>query len=259
MDRKAIDPQSIRNVTMVGDPAETARIGHRLCGGAGETGTFHWVKHGVEYAIHLTELSPAAPPTQLQRVIRTAEGVIAIIDAGARRNTRLDTVLRIADDHQVARLCLITGLDHPAADFDHCLRALAGIRGAVPVALQLPIGAGPEFAGVIDLLGMWALEPMGVEFYGDHWALAQRSYSDLVATVLESEAGDTGSGSPAADRRASTRLPARVRRRTHLGDLVPVLCDGSPWSDDITALLDAVVGYLPSPLEVCQPEHVLDN
>lgn len=55
------------------------------------------------------------------------------------------------------------------------------------------------------------------------------------------------------------QLHDRIRRLTRIGDVVPVLCDASPHTDDITALLDAMVRYLPSPMHVCQPEHALDQ
>ncbi|WP_433713985.1 hypothetical protein ACQP2U_07385 [Nocardia sp. CA-084685] len=187
MGTKAIDPQSIRNVTIIGDPRETTRVVHRLLRRFARTrsGAVHWAKGRVDHTIHIAELSSHAPIADLERSIRVADGVIAVVNAAVKNAPRLETILRVADDHQVARLCLVTGLGDPAADFDRRVRTIAETRGAEPLTLQIPLGIGTEFEGVIDLVPMWALEPMAAEFYGRHWKAAQQWYRNLVATVLE--------------------------------------------------------------------------
>ncbi|MEV6136745.1 GTP-binding protein [Nocardia sp. NPDC051990] len=262
MGTKAIDPQSIRNVTIIGDPDETTRVVHRLFRrfagtGSSAAATVHWVTGCVDHTIHIAELSSDAPIAELERSIRVADGMIAVVSAAVQSTPRLGTILRLADDHQVARLCLVTGLDHRAADFDRCVRTITETRGAVPLTLQIPIGIGTEFEGVIDLVPMWALEPMAVEFYGSHWKVAEQWYRNLVATVIERDAADTDAALGLREI-APEQLHERIRGLTRLGDVVPVLCDAAPWSDDIAPLLDAVVRYLPSPMHVCQPEHALD-
>ncbi len=258
MGTKAIDPQSIRNVTIIGDPDETTRVVHRLCRRFARTAaTVHWVTGRVDHTIHIAELSSQAPIADLERSVRVADGVIAVVSAAMERTPRLETILRLADDHQVARLCLVTGLGHPAADFDRCVRTIAETRGAVPLTLQIPIGIGTEFEGVIDLVPMWALEPMAAEFYGSHWKVAEQWYRNLVATVMEQDAADSGA-ILGLRQIPPEHLHERIRCLTRIGDAVPVLCDAATWSDDIAPLLDAIVRYLPSPMHVCQPEHALD-
>lgn len=217
MGTKAIDPQSIRNVTIIGDPDETTRVARRMFGGFAGTGssTVHWVTGRVDHTIRIAELSSHAPIATLERSIRVADGVIAVVNAAVKSAPRLETILRVADDHQVARLCLVTGLDDPAADFDRCVRMIADARGAVPLTLQIPLGIGTEFEGDID-------------------------------PVL---------GPPEIP---SEQLHDRIRRLTRTGDAVPVLCYAAQRSDDIAPLLDAIVRYLPSPMQVCQPEHALN-
>ncbi|MFX0573307.1 GTP-binding protein [Nocardia nepalensis] len=260
MGTKAIDPQSIRNVTIIGDPDDTTRVVHRLFRcfartGSGAAATVHWVTGRVDHTIHIAELSSHAPIADLERSIRVADGVIAVVNAAVKSAPRLETILRLADDYQVARLCLVTGLGHRAADFDRCVRTIAETRGAVPVTLQIPIGT--EFEGVIDLVPMWALEPMAAEFYGSHWKVAERWYRNLVATVMEQDAADSDAILGLREI-PPEQLHERIRCLTRIGDAVPVLCDAAPWSDDIAPLLDAIVRYLPSPMHVCQPEHALD-
>ncbi|UGT54194.1 GTP-binding protein [Nocardia asteroides] len=250
MGAAAIDPQTICNVTLIGDPDETARLRRRLRRGGPEPGPIPWSVDGVEHTVHLAELSSRAPVAELERSIRVADGVIALVHAAVRRAPRLESILRMADDHQVARLCLVTGLDHPAADFERCVRTIAGIRGAVPLALHSPRGAGAGFAGVIDVVPMWSLAPMAAEFFGDHWPVAERRYRDLVTAVLEQDVPEPGI--------RADELVDRIRRLTHIGEAVPVLCDAAPAVDDIAPLLDAIVRYLPSPMHVWQPEHSFD-
>lgn len=260
MGTRAVDPQSIRNVTIVGEPAETTRVVRRLLRVHGATPAatmVHQVPGRGEYTIRVAELSSHAPIAELERAIRVADGAIVVLNAATARAPRFETILRVADDHQVARLCLVTGLDHPAADFDRCVRAIAETRGARPLPLHLPLGAGPGFDGVIDLVPMWALEPMAAEFYGSRWQLAEQWYRYLVTAVTDQD-GEAPDGGPGPRKIPADQLHDRIRSVTRIGEAVPVLCDAARHGGDNAALLDAIVRYLPSPMLVCQPEHALD-
>lgn len=248
MGTKAIDPQAIRNVTIIGDPDETARVAHRF-------DTIHWMTGRVEHTIRLAELSSHAAIADLERSIRLADGVIAVVNAAAHNTHRFETVLRVADDHQVARLCLVTGLDHPAADFDRCVRTIAETRGAAPLILHLPLGTGTAFEGVIDLIPTHSLGSIAAEMYGSHWEVAEQRYRALVETVMPQD-----TATPILDPQEfpPDQLRHRIRDLTRIGDVVPVLCGATPSSDDLPPLLDAIAHYLPSPMDVCQPEHALD-
>ncbi|MFE3442698.1 GTP-binding protein [Nocardia sp. NPDC059180] len=260
MGTEVIEPQSIRNVTIVGDPDDTARVVHRLLRGFTTTGTgtsatVRWVTDHVEHTIRIAELSSHAPIATLERSIRVADGVIAVMNAARASTARLEAVLRIADDHQVARLCLVTGLDHRAADFDRCVRTIAATHGAVPLTLHIPHGIGTEFEGAIDLIPMGSLEPMAAASYGSHWKVAEQRYRVLMDQVVDRNATDPNILGPR--QLPPEQLHDRVRRLTHIGDAAPVLCDATP-RNHIAPLLDAIVRYLPSPMHVCQPEHALD-
>ncbi|WP_328660560.1 GTP-binding protein [Nocardia salmonicida] len=245
MGTKAIDPQSIRNVTIIGDADGTARVVQRLRRCFGDTeNAVHWSTDHIEHTIRVAALSSDALIADLERAIRVADGVIAVVNAAAHSTPRLETMLRVADDHQVARLCLVTGLGHPGADFDRCVRTIAETRGAAPLVLQVPVGAGADFDDVIDLVPM-ALSGSG----GSHGEPVERWYRELVETLTDRDHTDS---------LALRDLHNRIRRRTRNGDVVPILCGTPLASDDIAPLLDAIVRYLPSPLYVCQPEHALD-
>ncbi|MFC9877808.1 GTP-binding protein [Nocardia salmonicida] len=245
MGTKAIDPQSIRNVTIIGDADGTERVVHRLRRCFGDTeNAVHWSTDHIEHTIRVAALSSDALIADLERAIRVADGVIAVVNAAAHSTPRLETVLRVADDHQVARLCLVTGLDHPGADFDRCVRMVAETRGAAPLVLQVPTGAGADFEDVIDLVPMASSGSVG-----SRGEPAERWYRELVETLTDHDP---------ADYLILRDLHKSIRRRTRNGDIVPILCGTPPASDDIAPLLDAIVRYLPSPLYVCQPEHALD-
>ncbi|NKY60754.1 hypothetical protein [Nocardia flavorosea] len=257
MGSEVIEPQSIRNVTVVGDPDTTTRVVHRLLRdltrtGTGVSGTVHWTTDHTGHTIRIAELSSHAPNAILERSIRVADGLIAVMDAAAKRDPRLETALRIADDHQVARLCLVTGLDHPAAGFGRCLRMIADTHGAVPLALQIPYGLGTGFEGAVDLISMGEHGRVA-GLAGNHRRTAEKWYRHLVDTVMDERAADTSGPSWTP----SGLVHHRVRHLTQIGDIAPVLCDTTPRSH-IAPLLDAIVRYLPSPLHVCQPEHALD-
>ncbi|MFC4374194.1 GTP-binding protein [Nocardia halotolerans] len=247
MGTKAIDPQSVRNVTIIGDPAGATQVVHRLRRCFGDTeNTVHWSTDGVEHTIRVAALSSDARIADLERCIRVADGVIVVVNAAAHSTPRLETMLRVADDHQVARLCLVNGLDQPAADFDRCVRTVADTRGAAPLVLQVPAGTGTEFDGAIELVSPAALAAVGIPGEpAGRWCRA------LVEALTEPDPAELGS-------LTLRDLHNRIRRRTRNGDIVPILCVAPLASDDIAPLLDAVVRYLPSPLDVCQPEHALD-
>ncbi|MGW0252338.1 GTP-binding protein [Nocardia goodfellowii] len=239
MGTEAVEPLAIRNVILIGDADGVAGLAHRLRRLSGSPGTsIRWLTDRVEHTLRVAEVSSRSP----ERSIRVAEGVIAVVDATVGSTPRLEAMLRAADDYQVARLCLITGLDRPGADFDRCVRAIAAIRGAVPLPVQLPLGVGAGFEGVLDLVRPVAETPGGPR------RIAAQRHRDLVHTV----SGRAAAMSPG-------RLRHGIRQLTRLGEVVPILCCAAPGVDDLAPLLDAVVRYLPSPMEVCQPEHALDQ
>lgn len=250
MGTELIDPQSIRNVTVVGEPGDTTRVVHRLHRAMARTQPFAGT---AGHTIRLAELSSHAPIATLERSIRLADGVLAVMNA-TTSCPRLEAALRVADDHQVARLCLVTGLDRPGADFDRCVRTIAGTHGAVPLVLHIPHGLGARFDGVLDLIPMWAIAPVAAAYYGRQWELAEQWYRRLRDAVRNS--GDTSADADVPSI-SPEMLHDRVRRLTHVGDAVPVLCDATPHGE-VAPLVNAIVRYLPSPLEVCQPEHALD-
>lgn len=243
MGTTAVEPRTIRNVTLFGDLDGTTSVAQRLLRYSGNrSASVRWATDHVEHTIRVTEVSSDAPNPE--RSIRVADGAIAVINAAVGSTPQLEAMLRAADDHQLARLCLVHGLDRPGANFDRCVRTIADIRGAVPLPLQIPLGTGTAFEGVIDLVRM--SEPTAAEIYSGRWRITEQWHRELLKTVT---------GEPGIP---PEQLHHRIRHLTRIGDVVPILCNAAPSSDDIAPLLDAIVRYLPSPMDVCQPEHALD-
>ncbi|WP_280183960.1 hypothetical protein [Nocardia cyriacigeorgica] len=250
MGTELIDPQSIRNVTVVGEPEDTTRVVHRLRRAMATAVPPAWT---TGHTIRFAELSTHAPIATLERSIRLADGVLAVMNA-TTSSARLEAALRVADDHQVARLCLVTGLDRPGADFDRCVHTVASTHGAAPLVLHIPHGLGAHFDGVVDLIPMWAVGPVAAAYYGRQWELAEQWYRRLREAITPSGDAWTDAGAQAISPEV---LHDRVRRLTQIGDAVPVLCDATSRGE-VAPLVNAIVRYLPSPLQVCQPEHALD-
>ncbi|MEV6279310.1 GTP-binding protein [Nocardia sp. NPDC051832] len=239
MGTNAVEPRAIRNVVLFGDRDGATSLVQRLRRFAGPAAAIPWAADRVQHTIRFTDVSSHPP----ERAIRVADGAIAVLDATAGSTSRPEAMLRAADDYQVARLCLITGLDRPGADFDRCVRRIADIRGAAPLPLHIPAGTGTAFDGVIDLVQMCAAP----EIDSSRWQIAEPWHRALRTTVRE----------PGLEF-APEHLHHRIRHLTRIGEIVPILCGATPVSDDLAPLLDAIVRYLPSPMDVCQPEHVLD-
>ncbi|MFQ5886696.1 MAG: elongation factor G, partial [Anaerolineae bacterium] len=168
-----------------------------------------------------------------------------------------ETVWRQADQYHVPRICFVNKMDRPGADLWHTIDMIADRLGANPVALQVPIGVESEFTGVVDLISQEAL------LYADELGVQQevrevppplreevaRQREILVERVAETDEGLTLKfleGEPIEP----SELRAALRRATLEGRLVPVLCGAALRNKGVQPLLDAVIYYLPSPLDI---------
>ncbi len=195
---------------------------------------------------------------EVERSLRVLDGAVAVFDSVAGVEPQSETVWRQADKYGVPRMCFVNKMDRMGADFYRCVDMIVDRLGAVPLVTQLPIGAEAEFAGCVDLLKMqaiiWKDENLGAEFeYVDIPAdLADKAaeYREkLVETAIEQdeellEAYLEGN-EPTED-----QLKACIRKGTIALDFVPVLCGTAFKNKGVQPLLDAVVDYMPSPLEV---------
>ncbi len=197
---------------------------------------------------------------EVERSLRVLDGACAVFDAVHGVEPQSETVWRQADKYGVPRICFINKMDKMGADFEHAVDTIRKRLNARPVAIQLPIGQEDKFKGVIDLMAMkaiiWNDESMGAEYDVEEIPeelkkKANAFHQILVETVVENDDQDELmhkyiEGEPISE----AELKAALRRATLKMRLFPVICGTAFKNKGVQPLLDAVVDYLPSPLDV---------
>ncbi|HMO74479.1 MAG TPA: elongation factor G [Sphingopyxis sp.] len=195
---------------------------------------------------------------EVERSLRVLDGAVAAFDGVAGVEPQSETVWRQADKYRVPRMCFINKLDRTGADFYYCVQTIIDRLGAVPAVLYLPIGAEGDFKGLVDLVNeraiIWKDESLGAEFFYEEIPadlkdkaaeyreklveLAVEQDDDAMEAYLEGELPDVAT------------LKALIRKGTLGQAFVPVLCGSAFKNKGVQTLLDAVVDYLPSPLDI---------
>jgi len=195
---------------------------------------------------------------EVERSLRVLDGAVALLDANQGVEPQTETVWRQADKYKVPRMIFVNKMDKIGADFFMSVKMIKDRLGANPIVIQLPIGAESNFAGIVDLLRMkaviWDDEGLGATFHdedipADLVDVAKEYRDKLVeqAVELDEEAMEAyleGSEVP------NDKLKALIRKGTCDLMFVPVLCGSAFKNKGVQPLLDAVVDYLPSPLDV---------
>jgi elongation factor G len=200
---------------------------------------------------------------EVERSLRVLDGAIALFDSVAGVEPQSETVWRQADKYHVPRIAYINKMDRIGADFDRGVQTMIDRLGAHPVPIQLPVGAEADFRGIIDLVAMKAIlyldelgknqetvdipEELSVEADAarEHLLEEVSHYDDeLVEMILEEQ------------EIPPERLKQAIRKATLAIQMTPVLCGSSFKNKGVQPLLDAVLDYLPSPLEVPPVEGV---
>ena len=202
---------------------------------------------------------------EVERSLRVLDGAVAVFDAVAGVEPQSETVWRQADRYGVPRIAFVNKMDRVGADFDRCVRMMRERLGASPVVLQLPLGREDAFAGVIDLVEMSSYiyedESLGARFtmtdipeeYADLALAAREAMVEAVAETDEELLEKYLSGAEVT----SDELRAALRRATVANSLQPVFCGSAFRNKGVQPLLDAVLHYLPSPLDVPMIEGVV--
>ncbi|MEX2301273.1 MAG: elongation factor G [Bryobacterales bacterium] len=195
---------------------------------------------------------------EVERSLRVLDGAIALFDAVAGVQPQSETVWRQADKYSVPRICFINKMDRIGADFDYAVGTIRDRLKANPVPLQLPIGAEDKLKGVIDLVEMkailWRDDTLGAtydvgEVPEDMRAEAEKRRAELIERVSEQDDElfqKYVEGAPISEE----DLKAGIRRAATAIKITPVLCGSAFKYKGVQRLLDAVVDYLPSPIEV---------
>ena len=197
---------------------------------------------------------------EVERSLRVLDGACAVFDAVHGVEPQSETVWRQADKYGVPRICFINKMDKMGADFEHAIDTIRKRLNARPVAIQLPIGQEDKFKGVIDLMSMkailWNDESMGAEYVVEEIPeelkkKANAFHQILVETVVENDDGDDLMHKYIEGETISeAELKAALRRATAKMKLFPVICGTAFKNKGVQPLLDAVVDYLPSPLDI---------
>jgi elongation factor G len=195
---------------------------------------------------------------EVERSLRVLDGAVAILDAVAGVEPQTETVWRQADKYQVPRIVYVNKMDRTGADFFQGLDMIKSRLGATPVAIQLPIGKEDEFRGVIDLIDevalVWPEDGQGQTFErtpvpAEHAALVKEYRERMLAGL--SEIDDHLMEKYLGDEKVTRgEIQAAVRAGTLAMKIVPVICGASFRNKGVQPLLDAVVDYLPSPLDI---------
>ena len=194
---------------------------------------------------------------EVERSMRVLDGAVAVFDSVAGVEPQSETVWRQADKYGVPRICFINKMDRVGADFYRCVDMIIDRLGARPLVLQLPLGAEDEYKGIIDLVKMqavvWKDESLGakfdyVEIPADYAAKAKEYREKLVETAVEQDdvllEKYLGGEEP-----SEADLKRCIRKGTVSFAFVPVICGSAFKNKGVQPLLDAVVDFLPNPLD----------
>lgn len=212
---------------------------------------------------------------EVERALRVLDGAICLFDSVAGVEPQSETVWRQADKYGVPRICFVNKMDRLGANFYRTRDMIVTNLGAKPLVLQLPIGSEDSFQGVVDLVKMkaivWSGEELGAKFtYDDIPADLQeraREYrSQLIETVVEQDDQTMENYLEGIEPDIET-IKKLIRKGTISGAFVPVLCGSAFKNKGVQPLLDAVVDYLPSPLDLpptkatdaANPENIIER
>jgi elongation factor G len=195
---------------------------------------------------------------EVERSLRVLDGAVAAFDGVAGVEPQSETVWRQADKYKVPRMCFINKLDRTGANFYYCVQTIIDRLGATPAVLYLPIGAESDFKGLVDLVNeraiIWKDESLGAEFFyeeipADLADKAAEYREKLVELAVEQDDAAMEAYLEGTLPDVAT-LKALIRKGTLNQAFVPVLCGSAFKNKGVQTLLDAVVDYLPSPLDI---------
>jgi elongation factor G len=203
---------------------------------------------------------------EVERSLRVLDGAVAVYDGVAGVEPQTETVWRQADKYRVPRMCFVNKMDRTGADFFRCVQMMIERLGATPLVTQLPIGAESNFIGVVDLVGMRALTWRGETKKGEDYAIEEipAEMAEQVAQwrekLLETLAENDEQIMEAYlgnEELSVEQIKAAIRQATIAGHLNPVLAGSAFKNKGVQPMLDAVIDYLPSPLDIPHVDGVL--
>ncbi|MGA2130670.1 MAG: elongation factor G [Bryobacteraceae bacterium] len=201
---------------------------------------------------------------EVERSLRVLDGAVAVFDAVAGVQPQSETVWRQADKYNVPRICFINKMDRVGADFFHSMDTIVSRLKCRPVAIQIPVGAEDQFKGLVDLVRMkallWRDETLGAEYDetevpAELLEQANEYREKMIEAVAEHDDAlfeKFIEGQPLTE----AEIHRGIRKATIALKIFPVICGSAFKNKGVQTMLDAVVDYLPSPLEVPPVEGV---
>jgi elongation factor G len=195
---------------------------------------------------------------EVERSLRVLDGAVCVLDSNQGVEPQTETVWRQGDKYNVPRIVFCNKMDKIGADFYQCLKDIVDRLGAKPVAIQLPIGAENQFKGIVDLVRMvgvvWDEETLGAKYHdveipADLAELAKEYREKLVEAAVELD-DDAMTAYLEGKEPDEATLKRLIRKATISSAFFPVLCGSAFKNKGVQPLLDAVVDYLPSPVDV---------
>jgi elongation factor G len=204
---------------------------------------------------------------EVERSLRVLDGAVAVFDAVAGVQPQSETVWRQADKYAVPRICFINKMDRVGADFYHAIDTIVDRLKCRPVAIQIPVGAEDQFKGIVDLVTMkariWRDETLGaeydeVEIPADLLEKAKSYREQMIEAVAESDDhlfAKFVEGTPITEK----EIMAGIRKATITQKIFPVICGSAFKNKGVQNLLDSVIDYLPSPVDIPPVQGVLPD
>ena len=194
---------------------------------------------------------------EVERSLRVLDGAVCVLDSNQGVEPQTETVWRQGDKYSVPRIVFCNKMDKTGASFDQCIKDIKERLGARPVPIQLPIGSENNFKGIIDLVRMkavvWEDEALGAKFHdedipADLQASAEQARAEMIEACaeLDDQAMDDYLNGKEIDNPTIKKL---LRKAVLTGAFFPVLCGSAFKNKGVQPLLDAVIDYLPSPLD----------
>ena len=195
---------------------------------------------------------------EVERSLRVLDGAVAVFDSVAGVEPQSETVWRQANKYGVPRMCFINKMDRVGADFYRCLDMIEDRLGATPIVLQLPVGSEADFLGVVDILNMneiiWQQDTLGAEFkineISDEYRQKAEEYKKKLVELAVEQDDEIMENYLDGKEPSTEELKKCIRKGTISGAFVPVLCGTAFKNKGVQPMLDAVIDFLPSPLDL---------
>ncbi len=228
--------------------------------------TCPWEYNGETYTVNLIDTPGHVDFTiEVERSLRVLDGAVAVFDGKEGVEAQSETVWRQADRYNVPRLCFINKMDKLGADFEFSFRTIRERLGANPIAVQLPIGAGDTFEGIIDLLDMTAYyfdqSELGAkveqrDIPDDMKDMAEIAHHELVEKAAELDDSLTEQYLEDENSITPDQIRAAIRKGTLEHRCNPVFCGSALKNIGVQRVLNGVIDYLPNPTEVPEVQGV---